>query len=214
MRMKTTEILKKVKRDYAEIAAEFSATRQKPWPEFELFKKYAKKFGPKAKILDVGCGNGRLAGALESQNYIGMDNSRALLKIAKKSYKKAKFKYGDILKIPFPAKTFELVFAIAVLHHIPPGKLQLQAIQEIKRVLKKGGRAIITVWNLWQKKYKAHIDPKTHEALIPWKKKIKRYYYAFKAAELAALLKRAGFSILKKHIKNSHNFIFVCHEKS
>lgn len=221
MWMKTTALLNKVKEDYNEIASEFSETRKRPWPEFELFKKYADSFGPKAKILDVGCGNGRLAHALHTPglklDYVGVDNSTELIKLAKELNPEVEFKHGDILEIPCPDKSFDIVFAIAVLHHVPSKKLQLQAMSEIKRVLKKGGIAIVTAWNLWeQKKYEDCIDKKTHDSLIPWgdSKKVKRFYHAFTAEELAELISESGLEPMQKKIRKSHNFIFVCYEKN
>lgn len=193
--MKAKRLLKKVKRDYTVISDEFAATRQRPWDEFEIIKRVIL---PGQKLLDAGCGNGRLAKYLSDSKieYIGVDNNRSLLKIAGKENPDIQFKFGDVAKLPFPAGSFDVVCCIAVLHHLPGAKLQLKALRELKRVLKKDGVLIITVWNLWQKKYRKYIDRKTHEALIPWgaEKKVQRFYHAFTKAEFKRLIKRAGFS--------------------
>ncbi|MEK7524139.1 MAG: class I SAM-dependent methyltransferase [Patescibacteria group bacterium] len=170
--MQTSNILKKVKNAYNSIAQEFSDKRYRAWPEFEIFlKKLKKHFGSQPiHLLDIGCGNGRVANFLKDEpvHYMGLDNSRALLKIAKQKSPQAKFKLGDILKLPFPAQKFDVVWSIAVLHHLPTEKLQLQSLQEVRRVLKKDGMFMLTVWDLWQPKYQSLIDPKTHDAWIPW----------------------------------------------
>lgn len=217
--MKSVRILQKVKQDYTAIAEEFNFTRDRQWPEFSVFLEYLKKTNAKMasdispKVLDVGCGNGRLAAFLKNEliHYIGLDNNKKLLSIAKKNNPKATFRYGDILKLPFPIHSFDTIWCIAVLHHIPTKKLQLKALREMRRVLKKGGFLILMVWNLWQKKYKKYIDAKTHGALISWgkEKKVKRFYYTFRYKELADLLKRAEFSTLKK-ISSKYNLAYVC----
>lgn len=211
--MKTHAILKKVRTDYTLIAKEFDKARDREWPEFSLFLKYLKRQNKKKEIirlLDLGCGNGRLAQFLktESIDYTGVDNNRSLLAIAKKKNPRSLFRYADILKLPFPADLFDTVWCIAVLHHIPTKKLQLKALKEIKRVLKKNGTLMITVWNLWQARYKNFIDKETQNALIAWKRlkkgeTIQRYYYAFQEKELRALLKKSGFSRLKKVVIKS-----------
>ncbi len=218
--MKTTDLLNKVKKDYNDIADEFSVTRNRPWHEFELFKQYVDEAGLSARILDVGCGNGRLACALKHSQYIGIDNSRKLLKLAREKNPTFSFKYGDILKIPFQNHSFEIVFAVAVLHHIPSRALQLVALKELKRVTKLGGKVIITVWNLWQRKYEKYIDKATHESFIPWGvyKKTERYYHAFTSEEIEELIRKSGFAILKKVTLgtdncDANNFVFVCVEK-
>lgn len=216
-------ILKKIKKDYSIISNEFDATRQYAWPEFYVLLKYLKKHhilrqaqdDMRIKLLDVGCGNGRLFSFLKYEpiKYVGIDNNRALLKIAKKNHPDVKFRYCDILKLPFPARSFDTVWCIAVLHHIPTQKLQLKALKEMKRVLKTDGMLMLMVWNLWQPKYRKYIDKKTHDANIPWgsKKnpKVWRYYHAFTKTELEELLKRTYFSRLKK-VRSQYNLAYIC----
>lgn len=220
-KMRTKEILRKIKDDYTSIAEGFDMSRATPWPEFDLFLRFLKLTPPKGadrlrkqkkiRLLDVGCGNGRLADFLKNQpiKYTGVDNNRKLLEIAKKKYPKAMFRYADALKLPFPPRSFDSVWCIAVLHHIPP-ELHLRALKEICRMLKKNGTLMLTVWHLWQPKYKKYINAKTGRALIPWgvDKKIHRFYYAFRPAQLRQLLKTAGFSTLKK-VRSMHNIAYI-----
>lgn len=221
--MKTHAILKKVRTDYTQIAKEFDKARDREWPEFSFFLKYLKKQNTKkesVRLLDCGCGNGRLAQFLQSESidYTGVDNNRSLLAIAKKKNLRSLFRYADILKLPFPADSFDTVWCIAVLHHIPTKTLRLKAVKEMRRVLKKNGLLVLTVWNLWQPKYRKYINQKNHVAYIPWgpAKKIQRYYYAFKEKELRALLRESGFSRLKKVVVKSEqphyqrNIAFIC----
>lgn len=220
--MQAQSTLQKVKRDYNAIAEYFSETRDRSWPEFAQFIKLmklpkAKKYQP--KVLDAGCGNGRMVDFFKQKNlnidYTGVDNNKKLLAIAKRKHPRIKFQHGDILKLPFPDKSFDSVWCIATLHHIPTSKLQLKALKEFKRVMMKSGYLALTVWNLWQPKYKKYINRKTHEALILWSrgKTVQRFYYAFKYPVLRALLKKTGFSVIKR-IKNKHNISIMCYEKS
>ncbi len=212
--MKPKDVLNKVKCDYTAIAKEFDATRNKPWPEFTHFLKYMKKSrsGDRINLLDIGCGNGRLYDFLKNEpiNYIGIDNNKKFLKIATNRYPKTKFKYADVTKLPFSAKSFDSIWCIAVLHHLPTKTLRLSACEEMKRTLKKSGSLMITVWNLWQAKYKKYINKKTHDSLIPWgqDKKVKRYYHAFTKAELKQLLKKSGFNNIKE-VKSTHNIALI-----
>lgn len=217
--MDPQQLLHKVKKIYTAISEEFDATRHKPWPEFKIFLQYFFKLqtlgsaNSRFRLLDVGCGNGRLLHFLKNEpiEYVGVDNNRTMLKIAKKKAPKAIFRYADILKLPFLAASFDMVWCIAVLHHLPTPKLQLQAVHEMKRVLKKNGLLMLMVWNLWQPKYKKFIQEKTHHALIPWKNKVERFYYAFRAQEIEKLLKKAGFPKWKR-IKSERNLAYCVYK--
>lgn len=217
------KILKKVKDDYKTIACDFHISRKKMfWQELNiLVDKYVRK---NQKILDIGCGNGRLFMILKDKNinYLGIDNCQELLDLAKeefKNYKDTEFKQEDLLNINYKER-FDLVFLVAVLQHVPTKELRIKALKNIKRALKPGGYFIMLNWNLFQKdkikyvkKYnnlrlKGEIDLGKHDTLIPWKefgksyqkksedsKEILRYYHAFTEEEVKDLLKEVGLEI-------------------
>ncbi len=212
------QLLEKVKLDYDEIAEDFSMTRQHAWKEFELFKPYIK---PGSAIADIGCGNGRLIRELEFDvTYTGVDVSQKLLEQAHMMFPHHHFELGSLLDIPLPDNAIDTTFSIAALHHIPSQELREKAVAELARITKPGGYVIITVWNLWQKKYfksilkaalkKAVYGPyDINDLFIPWQHKVHRYYHAFFQPELKRLLKKK-FHVLELITTESHNFLAIC----
>ena len=159
------KISEDTRRNYNLIADDFSRTRRNLWPELSFLKEYVENGD---KILDLGCGNGRLAELFKDKEieYIGIDNSEKLIELAKNRYaaEKIRFIATDGVNLPFPENYFDKIFSIAVLHHIPSRELRLKFLSEARRVLKKDGIAVFTVWNLWQKK---GIKFQDADALIP-----------------------------------------------
>ncbi len=213
--MKTEQILHKVIADYEQISEEFGASRQAAWPEFNLLRE--KIEGKKIKLADIGCGNGRLGKLLASENvsYYGVDNNASLLALAKIQLTdlspKAILRKAHMQKLPFKKDFFDITVSFAALHHLPTASLQLKALKEMRRITNKEGFVFITVWNLWQPKYKKHINPKNHHSFIPWGNpvQVERFYYAFKVNELKDLLKKAGFTTIRR-LSSDHNFFFQC----
>lgn len=173
-------LLEKVKKDYSVISERFDETRRNPWEEFEWFAAYLEQ---NQKLLDVGCGNGRLAAFLKNKKieYTGIDNNKELIAIARGRHPYAKFAIADQTAVHFPNESFDHVWNIAAFHHVPSKKLRLQALKEMKRVLKKDGLLILTVWNLWQKKYRKYTvksilhnllfgEYEYNDTFIPWGK--------------------------------------------
>lgn len=205
------EILAQVKADYDKIAPHFSQTRSSGWSEFEVFKPYLKKGD---EVLDMGCGNARLFDFLFplGVRYTGCDNSNKLLEIASQKYPQAKFTAGDFMHVPFEAEEFDVVMAIASLHHVPSDELRHRALREIHRILRPGGYLLMTNWYLYQDKYKKYIKENKGrmdkgDALIPWKDKdgnilAERYYHAFKEKELAKLAKETDFKIIEQKLND------------
>jgi ubiquinone/menaquinone biosynthesis C-methylase UbiE len=99
------------------------------------------------KLLDLGCGNGRLYKRIQSLgvDYTGIDLSENLIKKAEELYPQAKFYVASALDLSFPDSTFDKIISIAVLHHIPSYKLRIKFMEEVHRVLKKDGQLILTV---------------------------------------------------------------------
>ena len=221
-------ILKKTKENYNLIAEEFSRTRTEVWPELKFLFDYVKN---NDKVLDLGCGNARYFEFLKDKQieYIGVDNSEELIKIARKRYPQTKFQNADALKLPFPDNYFDKIYSIAVFHHIPSQELRMRFLKEAKRVLKPGGIFILTAWKFHRKKEiyflikytilkligKSELDFK--DVFEPWQNKFERYYHWFSQRELKRLVKRSGFKIKKigivKNEKNTRRNIHLIAEK-
>jgi len=107
------------------------------------------------RILDVGCGGGYFAKELsqavgDTGLMTALDPSPTQLDAAKKTcagLKNVEFIQGDATSMPFDDESFHSVTTIQTLEYI---KDVDAAIQEIRRVLKPGGRlaAISTMWSL------------------------------------------------------------------
>lgn len=98
-------------------------------------------------VLDFGAGQGEntLLLAKKGARVVAMDISHALLQLARQrlrvngvSSAEANFIVGSAHNIPLREESVDVVFGIAILHHLDLGL----AAREIHRVLRKGGRAI------------------------------------------------------------------------
>lgn len=139
------------------------------------------------KVLDLGCGNGRLFEIFTDKNtdYTGVDFSKKLIEIARQKYGDY-FKVSDILNLPFPSENFDSVWSIAVLHHIPSVELRKRVLSEIRRVLRPNGMVIATCWRI-----KSFLRK---DIFVPFQGK-KRYYHIFSKREIKRLFEQSGFKI-------------------
>lgn len=217
-------ILRLVKRNYNEIAAGFNATRKKEiWPQI---REFASKVKDNERVLDAGCGNGRLLEALKDKQiyYLGIDNSSELIKMAKKNYPRHEFREADILNLEdISENNFDHIFCLAVLPHIPTSELRIVFLKNLAAKLKPSGRIIISVWNLGRvPKYRRMIfkncllklfgayRPEVRDLIFPWKDSSgqavsDRYYHAFTRRELRKLSLSAGLRIEDEQ-EDGHNF--------
>jgi len=196
-------LLNQTRENYNSISQEFSNTRSFVWKELKPLVEYITKGD---KLLDLGCGNGRILQVFKNAEYYGIDNSENLIRIAKEKYPEASFREGDVLNIPFKENSFDKIYSIAVLHHIPSKELRIKFFKEAKWVLKPNGIFILTVWNIPFKlvfKYallkifkKTKLDFK--DVFIPWGNIYQRYVHCFTIKELKNIAKEAGFNVKEK----------------
>jgi SAM-dependent methyltransferase len=98
------------------------------------------------RVVDFGCGSGAnsIHLALRGAAFAGLDISESLIRLAQRRLaangvsRTARFVVGSAHDMPFESNSMDVVFGIAILHHLD---LQLVA-REVHRVLKPGGRAI------------------------------------------------------------------------
>ena len=228
---KEEKILNDLEKGYDQIADKFSGTRKYLWRDFEFIVDYVKN---KDKILDFGCGNGRLFEMLKSKDleYIGVDVSQKLIDIAKTAYPDYQEKFQKISSssiLPFSNDFFNSIFSIAVFHHFPK-KHSREMVKEFYRITKPGGVVVVSVWNLWQGKHlRRFLNFKNilgkifqigkyrglgvKDVLIPFKNNqglvFDRFHHAFTERELVEIFKNAGFAIEKSFLLNNKNIIIV-----
>lgn len=100
------------------------------------------------KILDIGCSYGwfeKFVGK-KAKEIIGIDLDEKDLERAKSEvkYKNVKFRKGSALDLKkFDKEKFDIVVMFDVIEHIPKGT-EKQSLDEIKRVLKKDGKLLIS----------------------------------------------------------------------
>lgn len=164
----------------------------------------------KGKLLNLGCAHGPdFLPFRHNFELYGVDFSAEMLSLAKKYSLKYGFdvslSLADIRCLPYADDTFDWAIAVATYHHIQGEAERQKALSELRRVLKPGGEAFITVWNRWQPGFWL----KPREVSIPWRQKDKtlhRYYHLFSYAEMEKMAKNAGFQIIKSFPENAHRF--------
>ena len=150
----------------------------------------------KGKFLDIGFGSGNLEKQIIKSHLdidiYGVDISPKAVKMARRKIK-GNFYIANIFKLPFHKDFFNVVTILDVLEHIEENRA-LNALREVKRVLKKNGKLIISVplnENLSQlieqkKNYNAHMREYTYEIIKKELRKMgfrivsKKFLFAFK----------------------------------
>lgn len=104
------------------------------------------------RILDIGCGWGRIAEDLVSRRHVkisGIDVSQHFVKLYNRRMKgKGKAVVGDMRMLPFKNATFGFVYCIVSLMYIFSFRDQKRAVLEMLRVLKKDGTLVLIEPNM------------------------------------------------------------------
>lgn len=210
---------------YARFGSDFSETRSSARLNLNPLAAY---LADGIKLLDLGCGNGRLAQALDIAGYhiayIGVDSSPALMAIARSRAAKLKnvranFHEAD-LALPhwmdaIAADTpFDVVVALAVLHHLPGLKLRRKVLENIRLLLNPGGVLVISNWQFMQnERMRKKIVPwenvgvdarglEEGDALLDWKRGGVGYRYCHQLtiAEVEVLAQASGFEVQEQFV--------------
>jgi ubiquinone/menaquinone biosynthesis C-methylase UbiE len=133
------------KTDYSKIAEYYDNVRPAP-ADIWLSKiiEYG-KIDSNCAVLDVGCGTGRFPlciSTMKNPMICALEPSPEMLKqaIVKDESRVILWIRGDGQKLPFREGKFDCIYMTLVIHHLENKEM---ALQEIHRVLKKGGNCVI-----------------------------------------------------------------------
>jgi ubiquinone/menaquinone biosynthesis C-methylase UbiE len=151
---------------------------------------------PGERIFDAGCGTG-----LPLCQYLraGISVTAVDLSVSMLARLRAKFPGGslqfikaDLSQLPFPDGYFDRVLSANVLNGIPTPDLRSRCIAELARVLKPGGRFVVSVHNWSRRRQLA----RTVKEGIPAGADKVPYIYRFTEAEFRVLLE-TSFKVLR-----------------
>ena len=177
---------------YNKISQHFSSTRVIIWPKV---KEFLDDCNTNSLILDIGCGNSKNMNYRDDCNYIGVDICENFIN-QNKSKNNCNYIIADCVNIPLQSNSIDYILSIAVIHHLSTYERRYKAIEEIYRLLKINGKALIYVWAFEQPKFKSE---KKQDVFVKWNLQKKynienkeeilhRYYHLFTENELIKLL--------------------------
>jgi len=204
---------------YASFARPFASSRPVSDPALVSILPYIPQ---RARVLDVGCGNGRLAVLLDRERpgaaYLGVDAAPELIELARHQVARltaisAQFRVADITRPGwcdgFPGTPFECVVCLAVLHHIPGFDLRVRVLHEIAGLLEPGGCLILSTWQFldsarmrrkivdWSEASIAEKSLEPGDYLLDWKREGRglRYCHLVDEVEMERLAAESGFYV-------------------
>jgi ubiquinone/menaquinone biosynthesis C-methylase UbiE len=205
--------------------------QEKVWDEIaESWDERRRDIGPriikfiqeaKGNFLDLGCGSGRNLIKNNQVEFYLVDFSQKMLDLAGKKAKKLKLKYKLIKTDASNLKCFEDNFFDSALYiatlHCLEKKEREKSLKEFFRVLKKKGKALISVWNTKHPAFKRFKNKK--EILLAWttgknkEKRNLRYYYFYDEEEFIKDLKKIGFKVISLIDSKEHTGFIAMVEK-
>ena len=160
-----------------------------------------------SRVIDVGCGDGRVSRLLPSPSfYVGADFSQKLIGRSAKSSTSPNsidigllsFVLADLSSpLPFAPKSFSAVVCYAALHHLPD---RLSPLISMANLLKPNGRMVISVWqfaHLERFRKKIVEDFGNGDYLLTWERGGHgvRYVHQVTEEEIKRLAHEASLSI-------------------
>lgn len=178
---------------FDEIAEEFSESRDEPWREV---LEWVEGLDGGGLALDLGCGNGRHLPALQERfdRVVGLDFSQALLEYARG---KGWVVEGELTRLPFQSGCADAVLYVAGLHHLPSRRERLASLDETARVLRGGGRALVSVWAIEHPCFdgvRSEIREAGGDYYVSWGDR-DRYYYVYDLEGFRGLLEECGLAV-------------------
>ena len=189
---------------YEEIAEHFDVTRVNKWSWVEDF---LNKLKSNSLVLDLGCGNGRNMNH-ENIKFIGVDNCENFVRIC--NQKGLDVINCNMTKVNLENEKVDGIICVAVFHHLSTPEHRVEALREMKRLIKPNGRILLSVWAKEQPTKTRRTFAKHGDNIVEWNKfgeKYERYYYIFERNEIEQLIKVCGL-VIKSYSLECGNMVY------
>lgn len=152
----------------------------------DCLDRLAREVGTLGPICDLGCGPGQIARYLHRQGaeVLGVDLSPRMIAEARQLNPDIQFHEGDMLSLPDAEYSWGGIAAFYCIIHIPREQI-VEALCEMKRVLKPGGVLLLTF----------HIGDEIKHIEEWWEKSVNLDFAFYQPAEMEAWLQEAGLEL-------------------
>ncbi len=186
------EMIERFNREYNDAVAldiqSYSASLVDPIDEIAQFAQNL----PGSRILDIGCGWGRYLWRFEALGveYIGIDSSPEMLRLARNSSPHLRFELMTFRQLKFPDESFDGLWCCCAIGQEPKRNLG-EVLKEMRRVLTDGGILMLITPDIG---YSEESFEEASNGLLT-------YFSYWDYDELAEILVKAGFEIIESDRK-------------
>jgi SAM-dependent methyltransferase len=161
-----------------------------------------RELGP---ICDMGCGPGQIARYLHHQGVktLGVDLSAKMVEEARRLNPEIHFHQGDMLSLPDEDNSWGGIAAFYCIIHIPREQI-VDALREMKRVLKPGGVLLVTF----------HIGQEVRHFDEWWEKPVNLDFAFYLPNEMEGWLKEAGFDLIETLVREPNPEVEVATQRA
>ena len=184
------QIIQDTKTSYDQVAPEYAEKFKdemddKPFDR-DCLDRLAREVRGLGAICDMGCGPGQIARYLHRQGVeaLGVDLSPRMVEEARRLNPEIPFHQGDMLALPDAESSWGGIAAFYCIIHIPRENV-VDALREMKRVLKPGGVLLVTF----------HIGSEIKHLDDWWEKPVNLDFAMYYPEEMEDWLKEAGYEL-------------------
>ena len=191
-----------VSQDYAEKYKD--EMDHKPFDR-DCLDRLARDVGEVGPICDMGCGPGQIARYLYRKGVktLGVDLSPNMVAEAQRLNPEIHFHQGDMLSLPDEDDSWGGIAAFYCIIHIPREQI-VDALREMKRVLKPGGILLVTF----------HIGQEIRHLDEWWEKPVNLDFAFYLPTEMAGWLKEAGYELIETLVREPNPEVEVATQRA
>jgi SAM-dependent methyltransferase len=203
------KVIQDTQRSYDQVASEYAERYKnemddKPFDR-DCLDRLAREAGELGPICDMGCGPGQIARYLYRQGVstLGVDLSPNMVAEAQRLNPGIPFHQGDMLALPDADNSWGGIAAFYCIIHIPREQI-VNALREMKRVLKPGGILLVTF----------HMGQQIEHIEEWWEKSVYLDFAFHLPNEMEAWLREAGFDLLETLVREPNPEVEVATQRA